>query len=132
MDKINCGQNNAISVQNVGILEDEDNFSDQCPIGCTLLIKSVNEPCKINVNDCWYEYIWSENAKSKYYHETCNNLQKWLYMFNNCCLHSCDCVTCVGRNHVEMINYCYDFLVNILVETSKTFYTKRRLVAIVI
>ena len=73
-------------MQNVDILEDEDNFIDHCHVGCTLLIKGVNEPCVLNVNDCWYEYVWSENAKSRYYHKTCNNLQKWLYMFNNCML----------------------------------------------
>ena len=50
-------------------------------------------------------------------------------MFNgpNCCLHSCDYVTSVDRSHEEMINYCYDSLVTILVEASKTFCTKKHI-----
>ena len=128
---INFGQNNAISVQNVDILKDEDSFRDHCSVGSTLLIKGANEPCKLNVNDCWFKYIWSENAKSKYYHETCNNLQKWLYMFNNRCLHSCDCVTCVDRSHVDTINYFYDSLVTVLVEGERLLILKNVLIILI-
>ena len=76
---VNFGQNNAISVQNVNILEDEDNFSDHCPVGCTLLIKGVNEPSKLNVYDCWYKYIWSGNAKA-------DIIMKLVITYRNVCI----------------------------------------------
>jgi exonuclease III len=48
---INCGYNNIFGVQHIDILDDEDNFSDHCPVACTLSIKSVINNYNHKVND---------------------------------------------------------------------------------
>ena len=77
-------QHGVIKVTNVIVLDDEENFSDHYPVKCEVSITGARVSNEKVICNERYSHVWSQEAKMKYFADTCVGLQRWIENFKQC------------------------------------------------